>query len=103
MVTALVGHLEPILATIKWHKLVWFGYVTQHDTLSKTVLNCILKGDWWYGGRRNWLTNMKEWIGHLMQDLLTIAQDRPEWQALSTAISIRVLSCMTGTSQRIIE
>lgn len=43
--------------------------------------------------------NVKEWTGCPMQDLLTIAQDRPEWRALSAGESIFVLPLTTGTSQ----
>lgn len=31
---------------------------------------------------QTWLMNVKEWTGQLVQDLLTIAQYRDEWQAL---------------------
>lgn len=32
--------------------------------------------------------NVKEWTGSPVQDLLSIAYDRPEWQALSAALSV---------------
>lgn len=37
-VATLVGPQETLLTAVKKHKLVWFGHVAQHDTLSKTVL-----------------------------------------------------------------
>jgi hypothetical protein len=37
-VYSLVGYQEPFLATIKRRKLAWFGHVTRHDTLSKTIM-----------------------------------------------------------------
>ena len=33
----LVGQQEPLLATAKRRKLSWFGHVTRHDSLSKTI------------------------------------------------------------------
>lgn len=33
--------------------------------------------------KKNWLTSVKDWTGRPVQDLLTIAQNRQEWQALS--------------------
>ena len=40
----LVGPQEPPLATVKRQKLAWFGHVTIHDSLSKTVLQGTLGG-----------------------------------------------------------
>lgn len=37
---------------------------------------------------KNLLMNVKEWTGSPVQDLLSIAYDRPEWQALSAALSV---------------
>lgn len=45
------------------------------------------------------LPNMKKWTDCLVQDLPTMAQDRYEWQPLSTTLSLPVLSPMAGTSQ----
>ena len=33
-----VGPLEPLLATVKRRKLVWFGHVTRLDNLPETIL-----------------------------------------------------------------
>ena len=44
IVTSLMGPQEPNLATVKRRKLAWFGHVTRHNTLSKTILQCTLKG-----------------------------------------------------------
>ena len=40
-----VGPQEPLLATVKRRKLAWFGHVTRHDSLSKTIL----LGIWRFG------------------------------------------------------
>ena len=40
----LVGPKEPLLATVKRLKLAWFGHVTRHDGLSKTILRGTLEG-----------------------------------------------------------
>ena len=34
----LVGPQEPFLATVERRKLAWFGHVTRHDSLYKTIL-----------------------------------------------------------------
>ena len=43
-VEKLVGPQEPLLAVIKWRKLVWFGHITRHDSLSKTILQGTVEG-----------------------------------------------------------
>ena len=40
----LVGPQEPLLATVKRRKLAWFGYVSRHDSLSKTIPQGTLEG-----------------------------------------------------------
>ena len=35
---------KPLLATVKRRKLSWFGHVTLHDSLSKTILQATLEG-----------------------------------------------------------
>ena len=40
----LVGPQEPLLATVKRQKLAWFGHVTGHDGLSKTMLQLTFEG-----------------------------------------------------------
>ena len=39
-----VGPQEPLLATVKRRKLAWFGHVTRHDSLSKTIFEDTLEG-----------------------------------------------------------
>ena len=43
-ITFLVGPQEPLLATVKRWKFAWFGHVTHHDSLSKTILQGKLEG-----------------------------------------------------------
>lgn len=47
---------------------------------------------------RSW-TGSQTWSSCPKQHLLTIGQDRPEWQALSAAVSIHVFLPMTSTRQ----
>ena len=44
MINSLVGPHKPLLATVKRRKLAWFGHVTRHDSLSKTILQRTLEG-----------------------------------------------------------
>ena len=44
MISLLVASWEPLLATVKRRKLEWFEQDTCQDSLSKTILQGILKG-----------------------------------------------------------
>ena len=57
----LVDPQEPLLATVKRQKLAWFGYVTRHDSLSKTILQGTLEFGRRCGRqRKSWMDNIKE-------------------------------------------
>ena len=43
-VTSLAGPQEPLMATVKKRKVVWFGHVNRHNSLPKTVLQGTLEG-----------------------------------------------------------
>ena len=70
----LMDSQEPLLVTVKRLKLAWFGHVTRHDSLSKTIL----QGTWRVGnavvGRENagWKTLKSE------QPCPGLLQKRPE-------------------------
>ena len=58
----LVGPQEPLLAAVKWLKLVWSRHVTCHNNLSKTILQGTLGGGWCRGRQRKCLMdNIKKW------------------------------------------
>ena len=40
----LVGSQEPLLEIVERQKLAWFGHVTRHGSLTKTVLQGTLEG-----------------------------------------------------------
>ena len=55
-----VGPKEPLLTTVERLKLAWFGYVTRHDSLSKTILQGTLKGGRRRGRqRKSWMDNVR--------------------------------------------
>ena len=88
-VSALVGPQEPLLATVKRRKLAWFGHVTRHNSLCKTILQGTLEGGRRRGRqKKSWMQNVKEWTGLPMDELLTTAADRPGWRRISAASSL---------------
>ncbi|GFR94579.1 endonuclease-reverse transcriptase [Elysia marginata] len=67
LVVAYVGPPEPLLATVKRRKLAWFGHVTRHDSLSKTILQGTVEGKRRRGRQKMaWCDNIKEWTGMAM-------------------------------------
>ena len=88
-ITALAGPQEPLLATIRRRKLAWFGHVTRHNTLSKTILQGTVEGGRKRGRpRKSWTDDVKAWTQLKVPELLTEAEDRPRWRRLSSAASL---------------
>ena len=56
----LVGPQKPLLTTVKRQKLAWFGHVTRHDSLSKTILPGTLEGGRRVGRQRKCWMDIKE-------------------------------------------
>ena len=57
----LLGPQEPLLPTAKRRKFAWFGQVTRHDSLSKTILQDTLEGGRRRGRQRKcWMDNIKD-------------------------------------------
>ena len=78
-ISFLFGPHEPLLATVTRRKRAWFGYVTRHDSLSKTILLSTLEG-WRRQGqkRKCWMDNIKEWTSLPMPELLARASCRSD-------------------------
>ena len=85
----LVRPQEPLLATVKRRKFTWFGHVTRHNSLSKTILQGT-----WEGGRRRgrqrkcWMHNIEEWTSLPMPELLTRVFCRKDWKRISLKLSL---------------
>ena len=88
-VWALVGPQEPLLATVKRRKLGWYGHMTRHDSLCKTIMQGTIEGGRRRGRQRKaWMDNIKEWTGLTMPELLTAANDRPTWRQIARTSSL---------------
>jgi hypothetical protein len=58
------GKKEQLLSVVKRRKLAWYGHVTRHDSLSKTILQETVNGSRKRGGqRKTWIDNIKKWTG----------------------------------------
>ena len=80
----LEGTHEPLPATIKRRKLAWFGHVTHHDRLSKTILQGTMEGGRRRGRHKKcWKENIKEWTSLPMPELLTRASCKKDWKRIS--------------------
>ena len=85
-----VGPQEPLLATVKRRKLTWFGHVTRHDSLCKTIMQGTVEGGRRRGRqRKSWSDNVKEWTELTMPELLTQSTDRPAWRRMSASSALR--------------
>ena len=80
---------EPLLATVNRWKLAWFRYVTCHDSLSKTIPQGTLNGEWRHSQqRRCWMDNIKEWTYLPLPELPTRASSRKDWTRISAESSL---------------
>ena len=88
-VSTLDGPQEPLLAKIKRRKLTWFGHVTRHNTLPKTILQGTLEGGRKRGRQqKSWFVNIKEWNKMDSPTLLRSAENRACWQQLARKSSL---------------
>ena len=88
-ITLLAGPQEPLLATVRRRKLSWFGHVTRHNTLSKTILQGTLEGGRRRGRqKKGWMDNIKEWTRLDSPTLLREVEDRAGWRRLAEESSL---------------
>ena len=81
---------EPLLATVKRRKLAWFGHLTRHNCLAKTILQGTLEGGRKQGRqRKSWTDNIKEWTSLTTPELLRTATDREEWRRVAAKTSLK--------------
>ena len=84
-----VGPQEPVLVTVKRWKLAWFGHVTRHNSLAKTILQSTLEGGLCCGRqRRCWMDDIKGWMSLPVPELLTWASCRKDWRRISAELSL---------------
>ena len=70
--------------SVKRQKLAWFGHVTRHNSLSRTIS----QGEWLHGWQRKcWMDNSTEWTLLPMAELLTVASCRKDWKRISAESS----------------
>ena len=91
-ITALAGGQQPLLATVKRRKLAWYGHVSCHDSLSKTILQGTVEGKRKRGRqRKSWIDNIKEWTDCPADHLIRMAEDRERWRSLVVESSLAPL------------
>ena len=92
----------------RW-KPAWFGYVTCHNSFSRTVLQGTMKGGWCHGWQKEcWMDNIKVWTSLPMPELLIRASCRKEglgWIAPhvpATTLSVKGLN-WTGAAAIVVR
>ncbi|KAI8510579.1 hypothetical protein Bbelb_114950 [Branchiostoma belcheri] len=91
------------LSLVKKRKLQWFGHVTRaKGTLAHTTLQGKAEGGRLRGRpRRTWTSDLKEWTGHPLSHLTSLAENRPGWISLvdSLVAPTAVQTAMHGTGE----
>ena len=89
LVFILAGKQEPLLAVVKRRKLAWYGHISRHDTLSKTIFQGTVEGKRSRGRpRKSWSDNVKDWTNQPTARTLRAAEDRHQWRAMAEEASI---------------
>ena len=84
-----VGKQEELLTTVKRRKMAWFGHVTRHQNMSKTILQGTVPGARKRGRqRKQWMDNIRDWTGRKDEELIRVAEDRHAWRKLSRTSSV---------------
>ena len=101
LVTILAGMQEPFLATVKRWKLAWYGHISRHDSLSKTILQGTVESKQRRGcPRKSWSDNVKDWTNQPTAQMLHAAEDHQQWRAMAEEASIlppqQAPSALTG-------
>ena len=87
----IVGKIEHILTTIKRRKMSYFGHVTRHDSLHKTILQGSLRGKRRRGRtRKDWNSNICKWSGMSQREVLDTAHNRKKWRKVCVSSSSHV-------------
>ena len=64
------------IGPIKTSKITYFGHITRHDSLQKTILTGKMEGRRGRGRpRRQWMDDIKEWTGKTMLQCPRLAED----------------------------
>ena len=87
-IKARAGQQENLLGIVKRRKLAWFGHISRHNSLAKTVLQGTLEGGRKRGRQvKCWADNLKEWTRLDSPTLTKLAENRPAWHSLSYDVS----------------
>ena len=73
---AIIGKYDPMLHIFKRRKLKWYGYISRHDGLSKTIMKGIVECSRKQGRPKiQWFYNISDWTKMDANQLLHIVHD----------------------------
>jgi len=66
-------------------KLQYFGHITQHDSLEKTIMEVMMPGQWEKGRPRGrWMQDIKDHLNMPLTETWSLVQDRLAfWRAVN--------------------
>ena len=79
-----LGVKRELLSSMKINKLTYFGHITRHESLQKTILTWKVEGGRGKGRpRRQWYDDVKEWTGNKLSANIRLAEDRVAWRKIA--------------------
>ena len=80
-ITMLLGTYEPLLKTINRRKLKWFGHISRHYNLCKTIMQGSVEGTRKQGRLKSqWIDNIVKWTKRDVNDLIQDVHERYGWR-----------------------
>ena len=90
-IKARAGRQENLLWIVKRRKLAWFGHISRHNSLAKTVLQGTLDGGRKRGRQvKCWANNLKEWT--------RLATNPDEISREQSCLALAVIRCVDHDS-----
>ena len=90
-IVSLVGNYVPLIAIVKKRKLCWFGHITRHNSLAKTILQGKVDRKISQGRPRlNWMDTICKWKSNNLENLLLMTLNRDDWRSFCYHRSVYV-------------
>ena len=88
-IQAAIGEYDELLTLVKKRKLSWFGHVSMHSGLAKTILQGTMKGKRKrVRQKKRWEDNIKEWTGMDFASSTRAAENRTKWKGIVVNSSV---------------
>ena len=80
----LVGKFEPLMSTIKRSKMSYYGHISRHYSMAKTIMQGKVEGSRISSkkgrSKKDWMSNITTWTKKKIDELLILTKDIDGWR-----------------------